>query len=72
MHVEIYGPNGLIKNCATFTLGSGLGTHGPTCTWTNPSPNANEPAGDYCSVAWQYLGGNNYAEGAPECIGVHA
>jgi hypothetical protein len=72
MHIEFYGPNGLIHNCGTFTLGGGLGTHGPTCTWTNPNPNTNEPAGDYCSVAWRYLGGGNYQEGGPECIGVHS
>jgi hypothetical protein len=70
MHVEIYGPNGLIKNCSPFTLPGG--GQGPTCTWTNPSPNATMTAGDYCSVAWQYQGNNYYAEGAPECIGVHA
>jgi hypothetical protein len=70
MHVEIYGPNGLIKNCAPFTLPGG--GQGPTCTWNNPNPNATMTAGDYCSVAWQYQGNNYYEEGAPECIGVHA
>lgn len=72
MHVEIYGPRGLIKNCGNFTLPSGIGSRGPTCTWTNPSPNANEPAGDYCSVGWQYIGNGGYAEGGPECVGVHS
>lgn len=49
-----------------------LAANGPICKWTNPSPNANEPAGDYCSVTWQYEGGNSYEEGGPECVGVHA
>lgn len=70
LHVEIYGPRGLIKNCGTFSVGGA--DNGPICKWTNPSPNTNEPAGDYCSVTWQYEGGNSYEEGGPECVGVHA
>ena len=70
MHVEIYGPNGLIQNCATFSVGPD--DNGPICKWTNPTPNTNRPAGDYCSVTWQYEGGNSYEEGGPECIDVHS
>lgn len=70
LHVEIYGPNGLIKNCGTFSVGAT--DNGPICTWTNPSPNTNQRAGDYCSVTWQYEGGNSYAEGGAECVGVHS
>jgi hypothetical protein len=70
MHVEIYGPNGLIKNCGTFSVAGG--SLGPTCTWTNPSPNANEPAGSYCSVSWQLESNGTYQDSGAECIGVHA
>lgn len=70
MHVQIYGPNGTIKNCGTFTLP--LGGFGPTCTWTNPSPNATEPAGSYCSVTWQRESDGTYRDSGAECIGVHA
>ena len=70
MHVEIYGPKGLIQNCGTFSVGAD--DNGPICKWTNPSPNTNEPAGDYCSVTWQYEGGNSYEEGGPECVNVHS
>lgn len=70
LHVEIYGPKGLIKNCGTFSVGAS--DDGPICKWTNPSPGTNEPAGDYCTVTWQYEGGNSYEEGGPECIGVHS
>jgi hypothetical protein len=70
MHVELYGPDGLIQNCGTFSVGAD--DNGPICKWTNPSPNTNEPAGDYCSVTWQYEGGNSYEEGGPECVDVHS
>ena len=69
MHVQIYGPNGTIKNCGTFTLNS---PNGPTCTWTNPSPNTNETAGSYCSVTWQLESDGTYRDSGAECIGVHA
>lgn len=70
MHVEIYGPNGLIKNCGTFSVGPD--DTGPICKWTNPSTNATEEAGDYCSVTWQYEGGDSYEEGGAECVDVHS
>jgi hypothetical protein len=70
MHVQIYGPNGTIKNCGTFSVAGGA--FGPTCTWTNPSPNTNEPAGDYCSVTWQLESNGTYQDSGAECIGVHA
>jgi len=70
MHVQIYGPNGTIKNCGTFTLPAG--STGPTCTWTNPSPNTNETAGNYCSVTWQLESDGTYQDSGAECIGVHA
>jgi hypothetical protein len=70
MHVQIYGPNGTIKNCGTFTVQAA--SNGPTCTWTNPSPNTNEPAGSYCSVTWQLESNGTYQDSGAECIGVHA
>jgi hypothetical protein len=72
MHVEVYGPNGHIANCGTFTLGASQGTTGPICKWTNPSPGATMRAGDYCTVTWQSEGGGNFREGGPECVNVHA
>jgi hypothetical protein len=68
MHVEIYGPNSLIKNCGTFT--SEPGVNGPACTWTNPSPNTNETAGNYCSVTWQLESNGAYQDSGAECTGV--
>ncbi len=67
LHIEIYGPNGHIKNCSTFTLFQN--TQGPTCTW---SPNANERGGDYCTRTWQYNGGTNYSVLRSECVNVHS
>ena len=70
MHVQIYGPNGTLKNCGTFSVAGGA--FGPTCTWTNPSPNTNEPAGNYCTVTWQLESDGTYRDSGAECIGVHA
>lgn len=69
IHIEIYGPRGLIKNCGQYNQTT---KHGPTCTWTNPSPNTNEPAGSYCTEAWQNQGSNGYSSLSVECIGVHS
>jgi hypothetical protein len=69
VHIEIYGPNGLIKNCGQYNQGFG---NGPTCSWTNPHPTANMTPGDYCSEAWQYTYGSGYAPLSTECIGVHS
>jgi hypothetical protein len=66
VHIQLYGPNGTIKNCGQVNVGAQ--GNGPTCTW---SPNSNEPAGDYCGRAWQWLGGSDYQELAEECIDVH-
>jgi hypothetical protein len=71
LHVEIYGPNGLIKNCGTFSI-PGMGDTGPICSWTNPKPSTNQTAGDYCTITWQYEGGTTYKSGGAECIGVHS
>jgi len=67
VHIELYGPRGLIKNCPAQLLF----LTSPTCTW---SPNANEPAGDYCSAAWEAptSPGSTYKELNVECVGVHA
>ncbi len=71
LHVEIYGPNGLIKNCGTFSI-PGMGDTGPICSWTNPNPKTSQTAGDYCTITWQYQGGNSYKAGGAECVGVHS
>ena len=65
VHIEITGPHGVIKNCVDSTIPS-LGTI--YCTW---SPNANEPAGNYCVTAWQYVAGHSDNRGHV-CVGVHA
>jgi len=65
VHIEITGPRGHIKNCADSSIPS-LGTI--YCKW---APNANEPAGNYCVTAWQYIAGRYYNHGHA-CIGVHA
>jgi hypothetical protein len=55
MHIELEGPHGKIKNCASFTL-PGY-SNGPNCVWT---PNRKETPGRYCSTLWWY---NPYAGG---------
>jgi hypothetical protein len=67
VHVELYGPAGHIKNCATISdFSPGMTT--PTCTW---SPNANKKAGNYCSRTWSLIG-TKWEILATECIYVHA
>jgi len=68
VHIEIYGPRGHIANCRSFFLTRG--TSSPKCTWKNPHPGANMPAGDYCSRSWQKDGSAYYILSV-ECIGVH-
>jgi hypothetical protein len=65
IHVELAGPNGLIKNCKQVNVLAGEGT--PTCEW---SPNANETPGVYCSYAWKLISANNYKQVAKACITV--
>jgi hypothetical protein len=70
VHIEIYGPHGLIHNCAEFNLGA-FAT-GPTCIWNNPTPKTHVTAGDYCSRAWQKITDNDYIDLSNECIDVHS
>jgi hypothetical protein len=69
LHIEIFGPKGLIKNCPQYNQTTEIG---PTCSWTNPSPNTNEPAGNYCTEAWQNQGSNGYSGISTLCIDVHS
>lgn len=63
VHIELYGPNGLIKNCAQVTLGAGGRT--PTCSWTAPTgPIA---VGEYCSEMWIYNYPGNYTDAGNNC-----
>jgi hypothetical protein len=63
VHIELYGPNGLIKNCAQVTLGYGGRT--PTCKWTAPvGPIA---TGEYCSETWIYNYPGNYTNAGNNC-----
>jgi len=67
LHIELYGPNGLIKNCPEFTLQI-LG-RSPVCSW---SPNHNEPAGTYGQITWIRTGTNSYRNLTGITVGVHA
>jgi hypothetical protein len=69
VHIEIYGPNGLIHNCPNINIGA-YDTAG--CTWKNPTPNTNRTGGDYCSEAWEHITGSYYAKLSTECINVHS
>jgi hypothetical protein len=70
VHIEIYGPHGLIHNCPQFNLPAYSVSLG--CTWKNPHPNTNMTGGDYCSTAWEHITGNYYARLSSECINVHS
>jgi hypothetical protein len=70
VHIQIYGPQGSIYNCAQYNI-KPYAT-GPTCTCKNPQPSKQWPAGDYCSRAWEYAGDGSYADLSNECIDVHA
>lgn len=66
VHIQLTWPSGAtIKNCASTTVPSGGTIY---CTW---SPNANEPAGNYCTTSWQYVSGTYYQRGHA-CVGVHS
>jgi len=67
VHIELYGPKGLIKNCADANLGP-LDTTA-TCKW---SPNDDRAAGDYCSEAWEEVSSGNYSKLGVDCIDVHS
>jgi hypothetical protein len=70
VHIEIYGPNGHIHNCSQFNLAP-FGSM-PICRWTNPNPETNVRAGDYCSRSWQQVTPGYYIVLSAECINVHA
>jgi hypothetical protein len=63
IHIELSGPKGILKNCAQVNLASDDATG---CKW---APNANEPAGEYCSTVWEYTG-NGYTVITKECAPV--
>jgi hypothetical protein len=63
VHEELYGPNGLIKNCKQVTLGYGGVT--PTCAWT--APTGPQASGKYCSRTWIYNYPGNYTDAADNC-----
>jgi hypothetical protein len=63
MHIELSGPNGLIKNCAQVNVGP-LATI--TCTW---SPDHTETQGDYCATSWHY-NGSGYTSYGEACVDV--
>jgi hypothetical protein len=56
-----------LKNCSSQTIPYGGSTS--TCVW---APNTSEPAGEYCSVGWQYLPWYaEYYEINEACVDVH-
>jgi len=65
VHIELSGPDGLIKNCAQTNIAGGATIY---CTW---SPNANEPGGNYCATAWEYLN-DQYVNQGEACLDVHS
>ena len=65
LHIEIEGPAGRLKNCSSFTLGSGQTS--PTCKWTR---NGYVRAGNYCATLWQWDGSGYLNLGTP-CVDVH-
>lgn len=67
-HIEIFGPHGLIKNCASYKQTTT--SFGPWCTFNTADPNVNNVAGDYCSEGWEFEGGTTWRAMATECIGV--
>jgi hypothetical protein len=67
LHIELTGPNGLIKNCPQFTLQ--VGYESPVCSW---SPNHDEPAGTYGQTTWQATGTNSYRDVTGITVGVHS
>jgi hypothetical protein len=69
VHLEFYGPKGVITNTATFNLPGNTQTG--WYTWHNPNPNAIMPAGDYCTELWIARAGGGYTSMADACIEVH-
>src|SRR4029077_615811 len=69
VHIELYGPHGLIKNCPTFNTNGGTS---PYCIWTNPHPTVNQTGGNYCSEGWQLIAPGDYGSLGVECIDVHS
>ncbi|HZR54320.1 MAG TPA: hypothetical protein VFB06_33075 [Streptosporangiaceae bacterium] len=69
LHVEIYGPDGTIKNCPQFNLPAYK--TGPQCNWNNPVPQYDVTPGNYCSRTWLY-NGRDYVIMGIFCIDVHA
>jgi hypothetical protein len=67
LHIELEGPPGLIKNCASFSLRSG--TNSANCEW---SPNKNVTSGRYCATLWQSNGNGGYLDLGTPCVDVHS
>jgi len=65
VHIQIWGPNGTIKNCSEVTIHGGQTT---TCQW---SPNRNEPAGNYGFTVWQKLS-SGWGNDGDIWVGVHS
>jgi len=69
-HIEILGPKGKIKNCASFTSNPGYNdNHVIGCTW---SPNHSEPSGNYCGITWGENSPTNYRDLDEACVDVHS
>ena len=59
------GPNGLIKNCADSSVTS------LSMMYRKWSRSANEPAGNYCAIAWRYRASRYYEHGQV-CVRAHS
>jgi hypothetical protein len=64
IHIELEGPNGRIKNGPTVTVRND--SNSPNVVW---SPNRNEKAGRYCSVAWYYED-HHFVDLGGDCVSV--
>lgn len=67
LHIEITGPSGSLKSCATFNLNAGH--QSPTCTWTK---NGNVNAGNHCAILWGANGSGGYNNLGTACVNIHS
>jgi hypothetical protein len=65
LHIELHGPNGLLKNSPTFSLASLQGS--ADYTWNH---HGNVTGGNYCATLWQLIGSTYYNDGTA-CLDVH-
>lgn len=65
IHIELSGPQGLIKNCPQTNV---LGFTTIYCRWDAAG---DVPGGYYCTTAWQQYVPGKYVELGRACVDVH-